>query len=415
MEMVSCVVCNVFVSDRRCKNLRECKRGKDSKESLLDLVLDLAAPSSAKPKSGTKLTSEHACLPCFRELNSLSELEIIFNSKQSEMSRKINENRSQLPKNGRKKQQGNKENAKILTVIREPFIAQVLPGISFQTTINEENAGLALESILSMDAEITITTKENGEAEIDVEVVEGISDLQRANGKYGCRFCKREFVSAEFAISHMKEVHGKLLHKCETCGQEFRLKCEMDEHKVSHLKDGPMPFQCGTCPRGFQNFEAFQEHNKLHHLRKKFGCGQCGRKYDDENKLNQHMASHQIKPYSCTKCNKLFRSSHACLRHQRLHGENMRYSCNLCSKQFTSAENLHTHLKNHNKPFRYFRSTFFYFVNNPIFSFKGVIFATRALILKIHLRSTMKIMENKNAMWNAKLAENGSLPLCNLR
>lgn len=362
--MVPCVICHVLISDRRCKNLKECKRGKDSKDSLLDLVLELVSLSGTKSKNGTKLASEHACLPCFRELTSLSELQILLHHKQSEVLRKFNENKLQVMKNGRKKSQDMKETTRVLTLVRELFMPPHPTPIAVQEATQLENAGLLLESILSMDAEITITAEENGGAEIDFEVVEGISDLKRDSGLYGCRFCKREFITADFAINHMREIHGKLLHKCETCGQEFRLKSEIDEHKISHLKDGPMPFQCGTCPRGFQNFEAFQEHNKLHHMKKKFGCGQCGRKYDDENKLNQHMATHQIKPFSCNKCTKMFRSNHACLRHQRLHGDSTRYSCNLCSKQFTSAENLHTHLKNHNKPYRYVIHTLFYCLCN---------------------------------------------------
>lgn len=343
--MLTCLVCSCSLEEERCKNLKEVQHGESGIKSLFDFVLDLVQTSNIKGKSG-KITNENTCLPCFRELLSLSEAQKLFHSKQMDFLKKISVHNGQNTKNGKKKCTGT-TSSKTLNIIKE-----AIPVQSQESQETQPPEGLSLQSIISMDAEITITEKENGGTEIDFEVVEGISDLKRANELYGCRFCKKEFISSSYAIAHMQEVHGKLLHKCDVCGQEFRLKSEIDEHRAYHLKDAPYPFQCGSCPKGFETFDAFQEHSKLHLLKKKFGCGQCGRKYDDESKLNQHMSTHQSKPYACNRCNKTFRSNHSCVKHQKLHGEHFRFSCNICSKQFSSAENLHTHLKNHNKPFK---------------------------------------------------------------
>lgn len=341
--MTLCLVCCCILENTRLKNLKEFKYGNDGKKSFLEFVTELVSTSNAKAKAG-KFTGEHTCLPCFRELVSLSELQQTFIQKQEKVLKKIVESRSQNIKNSKKKIATETDTTRVLKIIKE----------TVPTIIGNQNSeGLFLQSIVSMDAEITITEKENGGTEIDFEVVEGISDLKRPNGLFGCRFCKKEFINSAYAIIHMNELHGKLLHKCDICGQEFRLKSEIDEHRATHLKDAPLPFQCGSCPKGFETFEAFQDHNKFHQLKKKFGCAQCGRKYDDEGKLNQHMTSHQSKPYACNRCNKTFRSSHSCAKHQKLHGEHSRFSCNLCNKQFSSADYLHTHLRNHNKPFKY--------------------------------------------------------------
>lgn len=343
--MLSCIVCCCSLGETRWKNLKEVRHGKDGKKSLLDLVSELVISSTVKAKAG-KLGGEYACLPCFREISFLSDLQQTFSNKQAEVLKKITESRGLHTKNGKNKAAGpNKDSVRVLQITKE--------AIPTHSQENAHNGGLSLQSIMSMDAEITITEKENGGTEIDFEVVEGISDLKRANNIYGCRFCKKEFVTSAFAINHMQEFHGRLLHKCDICGQEFRLKGELEEHCVSHLNDAPLPFQCGSCFKGFETFEAFQEHNKLHEMKKKFGCAQCGRKFDDEGKLNQHMANHQSKPYACNRCNKTFRTSHSCVKHQKLHSEHPRFNCNLCSKHFVSAENLHTHLKNHNRPHKY--------------------------------------------------------------
>ncbi len=342
--MASCVVCCCSLGETRWKHLKEVQHGKDGDKTLLDLITDLVLSSNVKGKAG-KLVGDSTCLSCFRELSSLSELQQTFYNKQAEVLKKFTESRGQNTKNKKKITSAENNSQRILKIIKEVIATPVQE--------NQNHEGLSLQSIISMDAEITITEKENGGTEIDFEVVEGISDLKRPNELFGCRFCKKEFVTSAYAINHMQEVHGKLLHKCDVCGQEFRMKCEIDEHRASHLKDVPLPFQCGNCPKGFETFEAFQDHSKLHQLKKKFGCGQCGRKYDVENKLNLHMSSHQSKPYACNRCNKTFRSNHSCIKHQKLHGEHSRFSCNLCNKQFSSAENLHTHLKNHNKPYKY--------------------------------------------------------------
>ena len=207
-------------------------------------------------------------------------------------------------------------------------------------------------SIISMDAEITITEEENGETAIDLEIVEGISDLRRPSGYFGCRFCKREFSAPNYAIKHMQDMHGKLLHKCDVCSKEFRQKAEVDKHRATHLRDEPLPYPCSSCPQSFKTFEEFQDHSRTHQMMKKFGCAQCGRRFKDEAKLHKHMINHNTNPYSCQRCKKTFRSKHTYLKHRKMHGDNQKFTCDLCNKHFSSAESLHMHLKNHSKPYR---------------------------------------------------------------
>jgi len=207
-------------------------------------------------------------------------------------------------------------------------------------------------SIIGMDAEITITEEENGTTAIDLEIVEGISDLIKPSGFFGCRFCKRQFTSPNFAIKHMQHMHGKLLHKCEVCSKEFRQKDEFDTHRATHLEETQLPYPCGNCVRSFKTFEEFQEHSRTHQQIKKFGCAQCGRRFKDETKLHKHMINHNLNPYSCQRCKKTFRSKVTWLKHRKLHGDNQKFSCDLCSKHFLSADALHLHLKNHSKQLR---------------------------------------------------------------
>ena len=123
-------------------------------------------------------------------------------------------------------------------MIKERLPSLTVKSLTVQEVQQESFSGggltkmdISLRSIIGMDAEITITEEENGGTAFEVEVVEGISDLKRDNGFYGCRFCKKEFVDSSYSITHMQKVHGKLLHTCDFCGEEFRLKSEIDQHK----------------------------------------------------------------------------------------------------------------------------------------------------------------------------------------
>jgi hypothetical protein len=221
---LSCLVCNTSIAETRAKNLKQFPNGKEpKKKTLYDLVTSLTSPSG-KGKSA-KIVNDYACLPCFRELTSIYELQEILENKQKEIARKISESRNQsVNKNSNKATTlQSSVGSRVLRVTKEAILRQEIGGLS--------EIDISMRSIIGMDAEITITEEENGSTAIDVEVVEGISDLKRANGLYGCRFCKKEFVDSSYSITHMQEVHGKLLHSCDICGAEFRLRSEIDQHK----------------------------------------------------------------------------------------------------------------------------------------------------------------------------------------
>ena len=319
--MSVCVVCHRFVDSSRIKKLR------NTTPNLMNCLLDLITFDSRLKT--TKLENDEACLSCFRELSSLFEYQEIVQKKQNEIMKRI-------------KSDSFKYYQKSLLITKT-----VIPHPE-----HDNQNHIPSRSIISMDAEITITEEENGETAIDLEIVEGISDLRRPNGFFGCRFCKREFSAPNYAIKHMQDMHGKLLHKCDVCSKEFRQKAEVDKHRATHLRDEPLPYPCSSCPQSFKTFEEFQDHSRTHQMMKKFGCAQCGRRFKDEAKLHKHMINHNTNPYSCQRCKKTFRSKHTYLKHRKMHGDNQKFTCDLCNKHFSSAESLHMHLKNHRTPYR---------------------------------------------------------------
>lgn len=239
MSLLSCVVCNTTISETRAKNLKQVHYGKEAnKKTLFDLVTSLASDVRGKFSSGkgklAKIVNDHACLPCFRELSFIYELKETLENKQNEICKKISVSHSQSLNKTSKKAPSPQSDSSVESRARVLSLTKEI--VSREEVIPETCAGLSeidisMRSIIGMDAEITITQEENGSTAIDVEVVEGISDLKRANGLYGCRFCKKEFVDSSYSITHMQEVHGKLLHSCDVCGAEFRLRSEIDQHK----------------------------------------------------------------------------------------------------------------------------------------------------------------------------------------
>lgn len=222
--METCVVCNKILTEGlRIKDLTESKLSEDDPNiTLMDLVSDLIPPTlSGKGKAKKKKSVDmqrFSCLPCYRELTSLAELQTQLLEKQFQLLRKIEVSRLQEPQNNKRKKVAVtqiKPAPNVLRITREVFIPPPPPPPSPPKENNDEM--ISLRSIVSMDAEITITEEENGGTAINVEVVEGTSDLKRPNGLFGCRFCKKEFIKPNFCFNHMQEMHGKILHTCQVC------------------------------------------------------------------------------------------------------------------------------------------------------------------------------------------------------
>lgn len=76
-----------------------------------------------------------------------------------------------------------------------------------------------------------------------------------------------------------------------------------------------------NCEKEYQTKYNLLRHINVNHLKKKIGeCRICGRVFIDYDNLKEHSNIHKnIKPYSCSQCDKSFRNKCMLTRHLRDH------------------------------------------------------------------------------------------------
>ncbi|KAJ8001398.1 hypothetical protein DPEC_G00169100 [Dallia pectoralis] len=192
--------------------------------------------------------------------------------------------------------------------------------------------------------------------------------------------CGQEFSSKCVLEVHLKTETGSKPYTCCVCGKRFR-KESLKEHQRSHT--GEMPYSCQFCGKGYSKKPAFKAHERTH-TAKKPACSVCGQTFSNKTTLKVHQRTHTgEKPYLCSECGKGFISKahltthqryncsegegrhrakpfHKCLdcgkefnqpnkleRHMRTHTGERPYQCSVCGMRFNQKGNLKTHFKVH--------------------------------------------------------------------
>ncbi|XP_036826777.1 uncharacterized protein LOC118946457 [Oncorhynchus mykiss] len=84
----------------------------------------------------------------------------------------------------------------------------------------------------------------------------------------------------------------------------------------------------------------------------RYSCGQCGKSFNQWNKLWLHQGLHREKrcSFSCNQCNLEFRFFGSYREHMQEHAAQRPYACPLCPKTYVIEEDLKTHLCENHQP-----------------------------------------------------------------
>ena len=130
-----------------------------------------------------------------------------------------------------------------------------------------------------------------------------------------CKGCEKTFPSPAALKHHVTLNSNKSEYKCSLCTKQFRLRCELLRHIVSHSK-----FVCTVCKKSFSTKKYLKGHVKTH---------------SDE------------RPYQCETCNKRFKSLFVLRQHKQLHSNHKAFHCDICGKGFTQKSNMVKHKFSH--------------------------------------------------------------------
>ncbi|XP_021959056.1 zinc finger protein 471 [Folsomia candida] len=189
---------------------------------------------------------------------------------------------------------------------------------------------------------------------------------KRSKPRYPCPACPSKFHSAPLLDAHLSSSHGDdpTPWKCsrENCTLTFSTRPELSAHTRSSHRALERA-TCSVCGIQVRDKYKLKKHQvRIHHVRvlgkdfeasKKWGCDQCGKRYQKEYALIEHKISHGIgAPHKCAVCGGIFKHKKSLERHERIHEGRFDFPCGEegCDKSFMRNDKRRNHWRRvHNK------------------------------------------------------------------
>lgn len=165
--------------------------------------------------------------------------------------------------------------------------------------------------------------------------------------KYECNECGKKFKVKGDMRLHVRFKHKEGPIVCDVCGKTCSNSNSLYVHqKWAHFKP---KFECEICHRRMVSQENLDQHILLQHERREsFVCEECGKSFNENHRLKQHMMTHTgDRPYDCHVCGKAFARRTSFRQHLLIHTGKRPYICDICGKAFTQKPGLICHRKSH--------------------------------------------------------------------
>ena len=195
------------------------------------------------------------------------------------------------------------------------------------------------------------------------------------NFKFSCDFCPEKFANKAAYAVHEKTHGADKKPVCYVCGKKYAdrytLRYHLRTHGVGHQircelcnKSFPKPsrltahmntfhknirnFTCSKCDKSFKTRLHLETHQLLHTGERPHKCPDCGDSFRHKVSLIAHQRIHtDIRPYVCETCGKRFREPSTLKAHTRVHSGDRPYKCDFCDKSFTQRAGLNYHKSVH--------------------------------------------------------------------
>merc|ERR1719336_953338 len=147
----------------------------------------------------------------------------------------------------------------------------------------------------------------------------------------------------------------------ENCDQSFKIRKNLWKHKkadhglVSEKGEGKV-VNCPKCDKRCSDKHALEKHMIKHTVEKNFVCNICGKRLKRQSSLDLHLRQHTgTKNYMCDACDATYFTASALRNHKvNKHMEvKETFLCTFCGKGFTKKANLESHITLHTGEKRY--------------------------------------------------------------
>lgn len=169
---------------------------------------------------------------------------------------------------------------------------------------------------------------------------ENVDHQENRYEKYRCKLCNKQMYNKDDYDVH-KFYHGSKSVKrgmaiCDICGRDFQSERHLTNHLKQHVND---PQNCPVCDQQYGNSMKLETHLIRTHIPCIYlSCQTCGRICKNKDALQSHTDKiHKEKEtVKCVKCNVVLKDYHSLQRHNRIkHNLNsLRHKCKFCGKGF---------------------------------------------------------------------------------
>lgn len=167
--------------------------------------------------------------------------------------------------------------------------------------------------------------------------------------QYVCRTCKAEFKTVDEIEKHI-EIHEEKLkytfesslqqYICSTCKAEFKTVDEIEKHIEIHEKK----YECTFCTNLFSDPFQYAVH-LFTHTKNTYNCPLCSMKTAHRNSLYNHINKMHLRKYYlyCKYCGKGFNDNLYLKEHLEMHETGLQQICVVCKREFTYSRYLYLH------------------------------------------------------------------------
>uniref|UniRef100_A0AAV2M534 C2H2-type domain-containing protein n=1 Tax=Knipowitschia caucasica TaxID=637954 RepID=A0AAV2M534_KNICA len=180
------------------------------------------------------------------------------------------------------------------------------------------------------------------------------SSLQRhkRDMHHMCMLCEKTFPNVALLHEHLKthiedgSGHQSILKSCSFCGKQFTNATAFKNHTRTHT--GDRPHMCTLCKKGYMRKIDLLYHQKQHHV-----CPASEDMFANDAELSEHVKCHTqdggvvlgpLRPYSCSVCEKKFRTMAHLNTHMFVHSLKKPFKCSVCDKAYRFKADLKKHM-----------------------------------------------------------------------